>query len=476
MRYGGRAPGEPSYPGVPAAAQAELLALVAEVAARVGVARPDAVLLTGYGTIRSWASRRRRLLLVGLPLLQCLTVDEVRALVAHELAIVDHRLAHLVVRLRALHEEAVDPLSTAPHHPPATPLVRPREPFGEGPVEPFDAAAPGEAFAEGPDEAFPAGPNEASAGAWSMLSAQVGRVFSPRAAGPRAARTRAESIARATRDFAEALERKADQAASSASGLHTAARAVAKADLAAFEFADLAFDVEEQVWQRTSAGVQDLHAGWHEAVRAGAVVAALDDATRTALMARHPSLAGAISSLEPAHVALRAADSVPLVPLPPDVERELARHVLKRDSGQWVTFATVPSAEPGWPGWLDRQARAVTDQVATLLRRTPIGPAEVVEVLLTRLPELVAANWPAHPEPPAEPEELDGTPSVVVVAESALTAQGWRRVHPAAAGVLMSPDGEQQNLNLLARAALDSPAALAILLELLSRPGPAEAA
>ncbi|MFI5911465.1 hypothetical protein [Dactylosporangium sp. NPDC051541] len=392
LRYGGRQPGDPSYPGVPAAAQAELLALVAEVAARVGVARPDAVLLTGFGMIRSWVSRRRRLLLVGLPLLQCLTVDEVRALVAHELAVVDHRRAHLVVRLRALYEEAVDPLSIAPS-------------------------------------------------------------------------ARAETIARATRDFAAALERKADQAASSASGMHTAARAVVKADLAAFEFADLAFDVEEQVWQRTSAAVQDLHAGWREAVRAGSVTAVLDDDTRTALMARHPSLAGAIASLSPAHVALRVVDAVPLVPLPPDLERELARHVLRRESDQWVTFAALPAG----PDWLERQARAVAEQVATLLRRPPTGPAEVVEVLLTRLDELVAANWPAQPEPPAEPEELDGTPSVVVVAEAALTAQGWRRVHPAAAGVLISPDGEQQNLGLLARAAQDSPAALAVLLELLSR-------
>ncbi|WP_432829922.1 hypothetical protein [Dactylosporangium sp. CA-092794] len=394
MRYGGRAPGEPPYPGVPSAIQAELHALVAEVAARVGVAQPDAILLTGYGTIRSWASRRRRLLLIGLPLLQCLAVDEVRALVAHELAIVDHRRAHLVVRLRALFEEAVDPLSIAPT-------------------------------------------------------------------------ARTEAIARATRDFAAALERKADQAASSASGLHTAARAVAKADLAAFEFADLAFDVEEQVWQRTSAAVQDLHTGWREAIRAGSVIATLDDDTRTALMARHPSLAGAISSLSPAHVALRAADSVPMVPLPPDVERELARQVLKRDPGQWVTFAAVPDEE--WPSWLARQARMVSDQVATLLRRPPIGPAEVVEVLLTRLDELVAANWPAQPEPPVEREELDGTPSVVVVAEAALIARGWRRVHPAAAGVLVGPDGEQHNLTLLARASLDSPAALAVLLELLSR-------
>jgi hypothetical protein len=35
--------------------------------------------------------------------------------------------------------------------------------------------------------------------------------------------------------------------------------------------------------------------------------------------------------------------------------------------------------------------------------------------------------------------------------------------------VLVGPDGEQHNLTLLARAALDSPAAIAVLLELLSR-------
>ncbi|MET7392755.1 hypothetical protein ABZS66_04575 [Dactylosporangium sp. NPDC005572] len=392
MRYG-RPPGAPPR-GVEASAQAELVSLITDVAARVGVAPPDVVLLSGHGVVRGWASRRRRILLVGVPVLYCLAVDEVRALVAHELAVIDHRRAHLVVRLRELHDDAVEP-------------------------------------------GLPRG--------------------------------RSLSVLRATQHFADALERRADQAASSASGLHTAARAVVKADLAEFEFADLAFDVEEQVWQRTGAAVQDLHAGWQAVARAGAVVAELDEDTRATLMARHPSLAGAIGSLTDAHVALRALDPVPMAPLSPATERALAGHVLKRQGNQWVTFAALPDEE--WPGWLARQARSVTEQVATLLRRPPLGPAEVVEVLLTRLDELVAANWPAaQPEPPAEPAELDGTPSVVVVAEAALAERGWRRVHPAAAGVLVGPDGEQHNLTLLARAAHDSPAALAVLLELLSRP------
>ncbi|MFF5231828.1 hypothetical protein [Dactylosporangium sp. NPDC000521] len=385
MRYG-RPPGAPPE-GV--AASGQLLTLVTEVATRVGVAAPDAVLLTGHGVVRAWASRRRRVLLVGLPLLHCLTVDEIRALVAHELAIVDHRRAHLVARLRDLYEEAADP----------------------------------------------------------------SRVELP----PRAA-----AVLRATREFASALERKADQAASSASGLHTAARAVVKADLAEFEFADLAFDLEEQVWQYAAAAIQDVHDGWRAAIRAGAILASVDDDTRTTLMNRHPNLAGAIAPLTAAHLALRAADLVPVDPLPAADERALARHVLRRSPAEWTTFAAVPAT--AWPGWVVRQARAVHDQVATLLGRPATGDAEVVEVLLTRLDELVAANWPAQPEPPTEPEDLDATPSVVVVMEAALTSRGWRRLHPATPGVLTSDSGAECNLHELAV----SPTALPELLALLS--------
>ena len=117
-----------------------------------------------------------------------------------------------------------------------------------------------------------------------------------------------------------------------------------------------------------------------------------------------------------------------------------------------------------WPGWVVRQSRAVHDQVATLLGRQPAGPAEVVEVLLTRLDELVAANWPAQPEPPTEPEDLDATPSVVVVMEAALISRGWRRVHPATPGVLLSESGAECHLHDLAA----SPTALPDLLALLS--------
>jgi hypothetical protein len=380
--------------GVETTGQTDLLALVDEVAERVGVTRPDFVLLTGTGTIRGWARRSRRILVIGLPLLQCLPVDEIRALVAHELAIIHHRRAHLVARLRELHEAAVEPL---------------------------------------------------------LHDAPLSR--------------KSRAVLRVTEGFASALEQKADQAATSASGLHTAARAVVKADLVEFEFSDLVFDLEEQVWKHTGAGVQDIHAGWQAAVDCGAISVELDDDTRATLMTRHPFLASAIAPLRVEHVRLSEPTGlVELQPLGPKTERALARHVLTRDCRKWTTFAEVPPE--AWPGWIVRQAKEITDQVGLLLGREPANPAEVVSVLITRLAELVAANWPNQP---IDPDQLDGTPSVVVVAEAELTRRGWTRVHPAAVGVLVGPDDVPHNLHDLARRASSDPEALGTLMDLLER-------
>jgi hypothetical protein len=378
--------------GVEASGQTDLLALVAEVAERVGVVAPDVVFLTGTGTVRGWARRKKRLLFVGLPLLLCLPVDEIRALVAHELAVLRYRRAHLVARLRDLHEAAVEPL---------------------------------------------------------LHDAPLSR--------------RSRAVLRVTEGFATALERSADQAATSASGMHTAARAVVKSDLADFEFSDLVFDLEEQVWKHSRAGIRDIHAGWAAAVEAGAVIVELDEDTRATLMRRHPFLAGAIAPLRVEHVQLREPTGlVPMQPVGAKAERALARHVLNRDCRRWTTFAEVPA--DAWPGWIVRQAKELTDQVSLLLGREPLGAAEVASVLVTRLGELVAANWPNQP---IDPDQLDGTPSVVVVAEAELTRRGWTRVHPAAVGVLTSPDGERCNLHDLARRAASDNTALGELLDLL---------
>jgi hypothetical protein len=378
--------------GVEAAGQTELLALVDEVAGRVGVGRPDAVLLAGTGTIRGWAHRSRRILVIGLPLLQCLPVDEIRALVAHELAIVHHRRPHLVARLRELHEAAVEPL---------------------------------------------------------LHDAPLSR--------------KSRAVLRVTDAFASALEQKADQAAASASGLHTAARAVVKADLAEFEFTDLVFDLEEQVWKHTGACVQDVHTGWQAAIDSGAISVDLDADTRAALMSRHPFLASAIAPLRVEHVRLaQPTGLVPLQPLPEAAEQALARQALSRDCRKWTTFAEVPAA--AWPTWIFRQAKEITDQVGLLLGREPVNAAEVVSVLVTRMPELVEANWPNQP---VDPDQLDGTPSVMLVAEAELTRRGWRRLHPAVAGVLVTDDNVEYNLHELARAAASDNEALNALMDLL---------
>jgi hypothetical protein len=390
LRYGSSTVLPPD--GVDASEQDELMTLVAEVAERVGVVRPDAVLLAGTSTIRGWARRSKRVLVVGLPLLQCLAVDEIRALVAHELAIMHHRRAHLVARLRVLHEAAVEPL---------------------------------------------------------LHDAPLSR--------------KSRAVLRVTEGFASALEQKADQAATSASGLHTAARAVVKADLADFEFSDLVFDLEEQVWKQTGAGLQDIHAGWQAAVEAGAVHAELDADTRATLMSRHPFLASAIAPLRVEHITLREPTGlVSLRPLASATQRSLARQALNRDYRKWTTFAEVPLES--WPGCIVRQAKEVADQVGLLLGRAPASAAEVVSVLLTRMPELVEAN---RPNQTIDPNQLDGTASVVVVAEAELTRRGWRRVHPAAVGVLVGRDDVPHNLHDLARHAASDNGALGALIDLL---------
>jgi hypothetical protein len=238
---------------------------------------------------------------------------------------------------------------------------------------------------------------------------------------------------------------------------------VVKADLADFEFSDLVFDLEEQVWKQTGAGVQDIHAGWRAAVDSGAVSVELDADTRASLMSRHPFLASAIAPLRVEHVRLGSASGlVHLEPIDAKAERALARQALSRDCRKWTTFAEVPPE--AWPVWIVRQAKEITDQVGLLLGREPANAAEVVSVLITRLPELVAANWPNQP---VDSDQLDGTPSVVVVAEAELTRRGWRRVHPAAVGVLAEPGGPPYNLHDLARRASSDNKALGTLMDLL---------
>ena len=93
-------------------------------------------------------------------------------------------------------------------------------------------------------------------------------------------------------------------------------------------------------------------------------------------MSRHPNLAGAIAPLAAAHLTLRAVDLVPVDPSRPPTSAPWPGTCCAAHRAEWTTFAAVPAT--AWPGWVVRQARAVHDQVATLLGRESIGPAEVV--------------------------------------------------------------------------------------------------
>ncbi|QKW11367.1 hypothetical protein [Verrucosispora sp. NA02020] len=105
----GRQPHPGHLSGVPVTRRTrpELFDTVAETAGRLGTAMPDRVLLTGTPTVDLAVAHRRRHLLIGLPLLDCLSATELRALVGHRLALLRHRHCALVVGLLHLWTEAV---------------------------------------------------------------------------------------------------------------------------------------------------------------------------------------------------------------------------------------------------------------------------------------------------------------------------------------------------------------------------------
>src|SRR5262249_26552849 len=95
-----------------------IFVIVAEVARKVGSPEPDEVRLTylpccGVLEQRRWCGlrSRRRVLVVGLPLLYVLSVEELRAVVAHELAHLsrgDAALAFVVSQFLDSLEQAID--------------------------------------------------------------------------------------------------------------------------------------------------------------------------------------------------------------------------------------------------------------------------------------------------------------------------------------------------------------------------------
>ena len=79
--------------------QPDLFAVVHDVAARGGLRRPDAIWLTHAAEIEAQVRLGRREILIGQALVPCLTEPELRALIAHELAILRHRSAGMIIRL-----------------------------------------------------------------------------------------------------------------------------------------------------------------------------------------------------------------------------------------------------------------------------------------------------------------------------------------------------------------------------------------
>jgi hypothetical protein len=85
-----------------------LESLVLDIAARTGVQPPSGVWLTGDATVSSAVVGRRRYLLIGRPLLRCLTAGELAALIGAELAVLAQPHPWLVTRLFAKWAKAAD--------------------------------------------------------------------------------------------------------------------------------------------------------------------------------------------------------------------------------------------------------------------------------------------------------------------------------------------------------------------------------
>jgi hypothetical protein len=79
--------------------QPELFALVHDVAARAGFRPPNRVWLTNESSVKAAARLGRRELLMGWPLLVCLTEPELRSLIAHELALLQLPRARSAISL-----------------------------------------------------------------------------------------------------------------------------------------------------------------------------------------------------------------------------------------------------------------------------------------------------------------------------------------------------------------------------------------
>ncbi|MFU8853201.1 hypothetical protein ACNAW0_19750 [Micromonospora sp. SL1-18] len=412
----------------------ELHALVATAAARLGTPMPDRIWMTAEASVKLTAVAGRRHLLIGLPLLTCLSAAELRALVGYQLALLRHRRPGLLARLRDLWTESVEMASAE-----------------EGQL------------------------------AWRAATT---RANVDRFAGQvqREADGVAVSTASALARFAGQVQQEADAAAATAAGSReVAARAFALAETVGVEydgFLDNSGVPPKHWWQPSDTSISDVHDGWSRAVAYGLGETTWDEEAAEVLATVHPGLADPIRALgtDPLPV-LAAAD--PMAVAPPTVreQRRMVRQLRGIPYPRVIRWRTYDQSPPSW--WRRRAARdakSVRADVAAVLDRRAVDDVEVFEVVRTRLPEVTAAALGVPVEEledhPHDCLPADDLPTALIwLVEDHLLHRGWRLDHPAVRGVLVGSDGERVDVRAVLADAVRANGVTPVLRDWLSAPG-----
>ncbi|MET7402266.1 hypothetical protein ABZS66_53175 [Dactylosporangium sp. NPDC005572] len=381
---------EPRRSGLPlvgASRHAALHSLVLDAVKHADVAFPAAVRLGGAPTARLTAGE----LVIGLPLVAGLPADQLRAVLAHELALPPSR-----------HPDLVRGLLNARLHEP-------------------EPGAPGASGA----------PATAANRHARLLAATGGLLGEAERVRDAAAVNAVGGGLGAVEDAALALLR----------------AAAIEAVFTAFAAAEGTPEVDGLPRR-----VADLHAGWRLRLAEWGAPAHDLTAVLAALPDRHPGLAAELRSTAGADrpVAL-AADSVALDELSAEEEQALAADVLTGDL-PWTRFADLPVAV--YLAEVQRRAREYVEAVQAVLGRAPDGRDELAGTLLRRPVDVERARRglpPATEDDDRSAPPWMGATLLAVVVEYTLLRRGWRRTHPLLPRRLTGPDDAALDLNELVR-------------------------
>jgi hypothetical protein len=352
------------------------------------VAPPQAVHLGGTATIRTDGG----VLIIGLPLAWGLSTDQLRVLLAHELALPASRHPDLVRALLNARRRTPGSEPAAIRH---ARLVAATDPLLAEAEQVRDAAA---------------------------ITAAGGGLS-------------------AVEDAARALLK---AAAVNAAFTAFAAAPLASGTMSAFSTGSLPAVAPIQA--------EDLHAGWRLRLSRWGSFAFDPAFLHAELPERHPGLAEELRAAADGPLVTLDPSAAPLSELGPAAMRALAAEALPATGAPWVRLADLP-VESYLPD-VERRARQYVEAVNEVLGRAPDGRDELAGTLLRRPVDVERARrgLPADPSDSPTPPPWMGAALLAVVVEYALLRKGWRREHPLLPRRLVAPGTEEiLDLNELVR-------------------------